>query len=231
MSASPLSQLPLALRLRPSSTFASFVAGGNGLLLADLMHLSEAAQGQIYLWGSAGSGRTHLLEACVHHRPVESCFLAATELVSLDPAVLQGLEQYRLVVIDDVDTLRGEPLWEEALFHLYNRLQAAGGAVVYSAATPPAEAGFRLPDLSSRLAAGPVYRLQALDDDGLIALLQGRSRALGLEMPLDVARYLLTRSSRSTTALVEVLDRLDRQAMVLQRRLTIPFVRSQTGCA
>lgn len=229
MSASPVSQLPLALRLRPSSTFASFVAGTNGLLLADLMHLAEAAQGQVYLWGSPDSGRTHLLEACVHHRPAESCFLSAAELVLLDPAVLQGLEQYRLVVIDDVDALRGLPLWEEALFHLYNRLQAAGGAVVYSAANPPGEAGFRLADLSSRLAAGPVYRLQALDDDGLVALLQSRSRALGLEMPLDVARYLLTRSPRSATALLEVLDRLDQQAMVLQRKLTIPFVRSLAG--
>jgi len=195
------------------------------------MHLAEAAEGQIYLWGSPGSGRTHLLEACVHHRPGESCFLSAAELVSLDPEMLQGLEQYRLVVIDDVDLFKRAAPWEEALFHLYNRLRAAGGAVVYSAATPPGEAGFLLADLSSRLAAGPVYRLQALDDEGLIALLQGRSKALGLEMPLDVARYLLTRSPRTPAALLEALDRLDQQAMVLQRRLTIPFVRSLTGGA
>jgi DnaA family protein len=41
-----------------------------------------------------------------------------------------------------------------------------------------------------------------------------------------VARYLRTRSSRDVHALFELLDTLDRQSLVDQRRITVPYVRS-----
>lgn len=223
-------QLPLALRLRAGSSLASFIAGDNQLLLAAVEALAQTESGQLYLWGESGSGRSHLLEARVRRAGSSGCFLAAAELVALTPEVLEGLEQFGLLAIDDIDVLAGKPDWEAGLFHLYNRLREAGGSLLVSAKQPPADCGFLLPDLVSRLAAGPVWRVLPLDEAGLLELVRQRGRAAGLEVSEEVARYLLARSTRSATALTVLLEQLDRLAMAHQRRLTIPFIRSlQSG--
>lgn len=217
-------QLPLALRLRPASSLDSFVAGDNAALLAALS-TAPLSPGPWFLWGEPGVGRTHLLEGCVRAHAAAACLLPASELAGLSPAVLDGLEQYPVLAIDDIDVLAGQRQWEEGLFHLYNRQREAGGALLFSAAAPPAECGFGLPDLVSRLAAGGVWRVRPLEDAGLVALVQGRGQAMGLEVSDEVARYLVSRSTRSAPALVALLEQLDRLALSRQRRLTVPFIR------
>lgn len=218
-------QIPLPLRLRAGSSLASFIAGDNALLLAALRQLGPADPGQLYLWGEAGVGRSHLLEARVRDMGSAGCFLAAAELQSLSPAVLEGLEQFEMVAIDDIDRFAGREDWEAGLFHLYNRLRDAGKSMLFSAALPPGQCGFRLADLVSRLAAGPVWKVQPLAETGLLDLVRQRGRAAGLEVGDEVARYLVARSPRSAAAIVALLERLDQQAMAHQRRLTVPFIR------
>ncbi|MEE4249317.1 MAG: DnaA regulatory inactivator Hda [Alcanivoracaceae bacterium] len=220
------SQLPLALKLRAASSLSSFIAGENAMLLAAVQALGHAEPGQLYLWGESGSGRSHLLEGKVRQAGDQGCLLAAAELLALTPDVLEGLEQFRLLAIDDVDRLAGEPDWERALFHLYNRLRDAGGSLLVSARQPPGNCGFQLADLASRLAAGPIWRVVPLTEEGLLELVRQRGRAVGLEVSDDVARYLLARSTRSAAAVTALLGQLDGLAMVHQRRLTIPFIRS-----
>jgi len=149
-----------------------------------------------------------------------------SEQLFISAAVLEGLEQFDLVAVDDIDYLAGRPDWEAALFHLYNRVRDAGKSVLFSASAPPGHCGFTLPDLASRLAAGPVWRVRPLAEDGLMALVRQLGRASGLEVGDDVARYLISRGTRSAAAVVGLMERLDRHAMARQRRLTIPFVRS-----
>lgn len=218
-------QLPLALRLRPASSLSSFIEGDNAALLATLAS-ADVRPGQLFLWGTEGSGRTHLLEACVRDAGEGACLLAGTELAALDPALLEGLEHYRLLAIDDIDQLAGQRHWEEALFHLYNRQRETGAAMLFSARQPPGECGFALADLASRLAAGAVWRVWPLADEGLMTLLRQRGQAMGLEVSDEVARYLMSRVTRSAAALVELLEQLDQQALSHQRRLTVPFIRS-----
>ncbi len=220
-------QLPLMLPLRESSTLESFVAGSNAALLANLAQLPDQA-GQLYLWGEPGCGRSHLLEATVRRalaQGLSACLLSAREMLHTRVALLEGLEAMALVAIDDVNLLAGQRAWEEALFHLYNRSRAEGGALLFSAAQPPAASGFCLPDLSSRLAAGPVYQVQGLDDEGRVSMLTARAAARGLVLTEEVARYLLSRSERAPATLLAHLDRLDREALVHQHRLTVPFVK------
>ena len=220
-------QLPLTLPLRESSTLESFVAGDNQALMTLLVEM-PANVGQAFIWGDPGTGRSHLLEASVRRalgRGMSACLLSGSEMLRAAPAMLDGLESMALVAIDDVDDLSGRKDWEEALFHLYNRIQAEQGMMLFTARQPPAGAGFRLPDLSSRLAAGPVFQLHPLDDEGHLLLLQRRAQARGLVLGEEVARYLLSRTSRSTASLLDQLDQLDRAALIHKHRLTVPFVK------
>ncbi len=95
-----------------------------------------------------------------------------------------------------------------------------------SARCAPAALNLGLPDLVSRLGWGPVFQLQPLDDEGKRAALQLRARQRGMELPDEVAVYLLRRSPRDMDSLFELLQRLDVASLAAQRRLTIPFVRA-----
>jgi DnaA family protein len=69
-------------------------------------------------------------------------------------------------------------------------------------------------------------RIQPLADDEQSAALSLRAAQLGLELPADVAQFLLRRLPRDMTSLCDALDRLDQASLATQRRLTVPFVRT-----
>lgn len=223
-------QLPLALRLREGFDLDSY-AGPPGLAEA-LKALVAGEWGQVYLHGASGTGRTHLLTAAVRLAEglgQSACLLPGEEMAHLTPDVLEAFEQFDLVAVDNVDALAGLPDWEEALFHLYNRCREAQGRLLFAALAPPAAAGFALPDLASRLGAGPVYRLTVPDDAALAALLQRRARHRGLVLGEEVAAYVVQRGERTPAALMQLLEALDEHALARQRRLTIPFVKEVLG--
>ncbi|MDH3947871.1 MAG: DnaA regulatory inactivator Hda [Gammaproteobacteria bacterium] len=218
-------QLPLGIGLKDTATFDNFYPAGNELVLQALQEGNDA---MLYLWGPVGSGKSHLLQALCHataangHSPV---YLPLSELVSLSPALLEGLEHQALIAVDDVQTVAGLSQWEEGLFHLYNRVRDSGHRLVVSATSAPAGLALALPDLASRLGWGPVFQLTSLADTDKRAALQMRARRRGLEMGNEVAEYLLRRCPRDMDSLFNLLNRLDQASLAAQRRLTIPFVR------
>ncbi|MCA1798124.1 MAG: DnaA regulatory inactivator Hda [Xanthomonadaceae bacterium] len=222
-------QLPLGVGLTDGAVFATFHAGPNA---AAVQAVRDAAAGRgepvVFLHGAAGAGRTHLLQAaCVEAEQAgrRAALLPLHRCAALPPQVIENWEQYDLVCIDDVDGIAGDAGWERALFVLFNALRARGGCWLAAGANVPGALGLTLPDLASRLAAGPVFRLQPLDDDGRLAALALRARRRGLELPDEVGRYLLKHAPRDMVSLYGLLERLDHASLSQQRRLTIPLVK------
>jgi DnaA family protein len=182
----------------------------------------------LYLWGAASVGKSHLLQAACQHAAENQrtvAYLPLAELIDLSAEIFDGLEQMSLVCIDDVQLIAGKTDWEEALFHFYNRVRDAGGALLVTANVAPSALAVELADLQSRLSWGPVLQLRELDDAGKIAALQLRADGRGFELPDEVAQFLIRRSARDMASLFLLLDRLDEASLVQQRKLTIPFVR------
>jgi len=71
-----------------------------------------------------------------------------------------------------------------------------------------------------------VFQLRPLDEGEQQEALQLRARARGFELPDETARWLQRRFPRDMTTLYDLLDALDEEALVAQRRLTVPFIRS-----
>ncbi len=225
----PLRQIPLDIRLREDNGFETFLAGDNALALAAVRSQAEGeGERQLLLWGAADTGKTHLLQAACHQqarRGAPVVYLPMAELVDADPELLQGLEGLPLVCLDDLQALVGHAAWEEALFHLVNRLRDTGGRLLMATRDNPRHAGWRLPDLHSRLHWGPVFRLQPLDDEGRLEAMRLHARQRGMHIPDEVARYLLRQFPRDLSALMDLLERIDRHSLVTQRRITVPLVR------
>jgi DnaA family protein len=218
-------QLPLRIGLRDSATFGNFLPAANAQALYDLERQQEPF---IYLWGADGSGKSHLLQAACHavtEAGGSAVYLPLGELSAMSPELLEGMEQMQLVCIDEVDTIAGNGPWEQALFHLYNRLRDSGNRLLVAGEASPGSLGIGLPDLVSRLGWGPVYQLQRLNDEQKAEALRLRAAQRGMEMPPEVASYLLNRAPRDMQALFALLDELDEVSLAAQRKLTIPFVR------
>ena len=227
-----VAQLPLALQLREGNDLSNFVAGENGALFQGVREVVLGADRQAFIWGAEGQGKSHLLEGAVRlaqQQGMNACLLPAEELLPLSPEVLESMEQFDLLAVDDCQHFAGHPRWEEALFHLYNRLMARGGRLLVTADASPAAMGLMLPDLATRLAAGPVYRLQPLSDEALERLLIERARTRGLRLEPEVAHFVVLRSERSPAGLMGLLNRLDQLALAQQRSVTIPFVKDALG--
>jgi DnaA family protein len=209
--------------------FETYHEGANAAAVADLKRLVGAADhAPLWIQGPAGVGKSHLLQACcalAGQRGLTSACLPLATYIDLDPGQLAGLEQLDLVALDDVDAIAGQPVWEQALFTLYNELLELGGRLACSAQLPPAGVAFRLPDLASRLSACVVHRLQPLSEQDQALALRRRAAHRGLELPDETLLYLTRRAPRDFAALCRLLDELDTEALAAQRRLTVPFVR------
>jgi DnaA family protein len=78
----------------------------------------------------------------------------------------------------------------------------------------------------SRFAASAIFQLRVLDEAEQREALKLRAQVRGLDLPEETARYLQRRFPRDMRTLYELLDTLDEAAIIAQRRLTVPFIRS-----
>lgn len=226
-------QLPLDLSAPDRVDLGLYVPGPN----TEAWHqLQQCLIGEpvdcLYLWGVAGVGKSHLLQATCHElarQELRTAYLPLAELAAHGPQILEGLAGFELVALDDVHSIAGQPEWEQALFHFYNQARDQGCNLLLSATASPAGLGLTLADLTSRLGWGLVLRLQPLDDAGKQQALMRRAAARGFELPPETAEYLLRHAVRDLTQLMQLLDQLDQAQLAAQRRLSIPFVKSLLG--
>ncbi len=229
-------QLSLGVSLRDDATFSNFYAAddNNREILAAVEAVShQACNNSLVIWGGRGAGVTHLLQACsrvASEAGIAVQYLPLRELVGYAPTdICDGLETLQLVCLDGIDEICGNREWEQALFHLFNNLRDAGHCLLMASHTSPPSIPILLPDLKSRILGSVVYHLHNLKDEEKQTALQMRARARGLEMPDDVARFILSRAPRDTNELFSMLNELDDESLQQQRKLTIPFVKDVLG--
>lgn len=222
-------QISLFNQFNDARSFANYWPGENARLIEFIKEqVSEPAQPCLYLWGRTGVGKSHLLQAAcgfAYQQQKTALYLSLADHKKLEPEVLQGLEQYSMVCIDDVQAIAALAVWESALFHLYNRAREHDTLMLFGATKKPSEIALTLQDLVSRLSWGIVWQVKELSDAGKLAALQWRAQQRGFSLPPEVGTYLMQRWPRDMHSLFELLDKLDKASLSEQRKLTIPFVR------
>jgi DnaA-homolog protein len=222
-------QLPLGVRLPDRAVFASFLAARNREAVDYVGRLAGGEiSGTAWVCGASSSGKSHLLQA-VCARASDSMragYVPLQELAPLGVEVLEGMRQLECLCIDDLEQIVGRIDWERGLFGIVREAEDSGARIVVAAKSPPSLLAWALPDLGSRLAASAVFQLRALDESEQQEALQLRARLRGFELPEETSRWLQRRFPRDMRALYGILDTLDEAALVAQRKLTVPFIRS-----
>lgn len=225
----PAAQLPLALRFPPDQRFEAFVAAPEGALaqLHALAH-GEAVAGSVFIAGPVATGKTHLLlAACAEAEAAgrRTAYLPLSAAAGRLRDALDAFEHADVVALDGLDAVAGDREDEVALFDAHNRAHDAGRSLLYAARVAPDALALVLPDLRSRLSQCARIALEPLDDDGRAEVLRLRAQRRGLQFDDAAIDWLLKRVDRDLAGLTALLDRLDRESLAAQRRLTVPFLR------
>ena len=221
-----MKQIALDIGLSSDPTFASFFAGPNEAALKHLqLWAGNATRSPVptYLWGTAGSGKTHLL------RSVREA-LREQDVGWLDASVHEPAEfseRWAVILLDDVHLYTA--VQQHAAFNWFvNATSARDGhprGVLAAGEVPPADLMLR-EDLRTRLGWGHVFQLQVLSEPERRAVLRQQADARGVFLGDEVMDFMLTRFSRDLGSLVQLLDLIDGYSLQTQRAITIPLIKS-----
>lgn len=210
-----MSQLLLDIAPDSQPTLDNFVAGRNLELLSALRHaLAGGSERCFYLWGEAGSGRSHLLQACVR-----AALDARRSAAYAQGSVPQFAE---MVAVDDVERL--DEAAQIELFNLYNRVRDSGGMLLVSGTQAPLHLRLR-DDLRTRLGWGLVYQVHGLSDEEKAQALMQHAQSRGFALPPEVTQYLLRHGRRDLPSLLAALDALDAHSLRLHRAPSVPLLK------
>ena len=208
----------LLLNIAPEwqPTLDNFVVGRNLELISVLRHAlaGDTNERCFFIWGEAGSGKSHLLQAVVGE--AQRSHRSAVYIQGGVPEVAS------VVAVDDVECLDDDA--QIGMFDIYNRLREIGAIVVFSGKEPPLKLKLR-DDLRTRMGWGLVYQLNGLSDEEKSQALLEHARARGFTLPAEVMQYLLCHGRRDLNSLLTALDSLDEYSLRTHRAPSVPMLK------
>lgn len=226
-------------------TFDHFVIGKSNELAAAATLAVSQAPGRVYnplfLYGDTGLGKTHLMQAVAHevlsrHPETRITFIGTEQFTNEMIGSIQNRtmrdfrRRYRetdLLLVDDVQFLKGKEATQEEFFHTFNALYEAGRQIVLTSDRPPSE----IPGLESRLVSrfqwGMVADIELPDFEHRVAILRNKALLDHLEMtiPDDVMRFIAEHVRSSVRELEGSIIKLLAYASLKHREITVDVAR------
>lgn len=219
---SDMQQMPLVLKPPRRLIFDNYIAGENQSVIETLKTGLEIGDWYL-LTGPHGSGRTHLMSALFQYLCDQSHASAYIPLSDATDWPLLDEVTAAYVIVDDIDAVAAHPDGEMHLFNALNRWRIDKTTVVMSAA---GLTEFVLPDLCSRLGQATRLTLKTLQDEDFEALVLRLVNDQEMNMPADVAKYLVSRVRRNAGDVTHLVNQLLLKSLSERRPITIPMVRS-----
>lgn len=196
------------LHINPDLTFDNFaVSTTNQLAYAAATAVAKtpaSAYNPLFLYGGVGVGKTHLMYAIANSilmiKPsLRAVYCMGEEFLNeiieaiQTKTARQFKQKYRsaqLLMVDDVQFIAGKQTAQEEFFHTFNAVLREGGQVLLTSDRPPHEIS-RLEDrLRSRFEGGLIVDISPPDFELRAAIVNIKSKALGLSVPSDCAQLI-----------------------------------------
>jgi chromosomal replication initiator protein len=213
-------------RLNPKYMFETFVIGSsNRFAHAASVAVAESpakAYNPLFIYGSSGLGKTHLLHAIGHYATTlgnaRSVRYVSTEEFTNDfinslrddktSAFQRRYRDVDILLIDDIQFLENRERTQEEFFHTFNTLHNANKQIVITSDRSPKQLATLEDRLRTRFEWGLLADIQPPDLETRIAILQKKAAQERLFAPPDVLEFIASRISNSIRELEGALIRV-----------------------
>jgi chromosomal replication initiator protein len=223
-----LNEMPDAVEEQPVMldkryTFDSFVEGSSNKFVLAAAKSVAAAPGEnfnpLYIYGSSGLGKTHLLQAIANEiaekKPALKVLYTTSETFLNEyvdsmfskhggrDTEARFRNRYRnvdVLLIDDIQSWKG-PGVQEAFFHTFNELFAQHKQIVISSDCPAKELKTLEERLRTRFEGGLIADIQPPDLETKTAILKRKALEKKMIIPDDVLAFLVKNSDNNVRTL------------------------------
>jgi chromosomal replication initiator protein len=212
--------------LNPRYTFETFVKGAsNQFALAAALRVAETpgrSYNPLFIYGSAGLGKTHLLHAIGHyvHRHYQHDTVRYVSTETFLNEYVDGIRsntigafkrRYRdidVLLIDDIQFMEGKEGLQEEFFHTFNSLHGANKQIVISSDRMPDA----IPTLEERLRGrfkwGLITDIQPPDLETRLAILRNKAERDRSPVPADTLEFIASHITSNIRELEGALIRV-----------------------
>ncbi len=219
--------------LNPKYVFETFIqGGGNRFAYAACTSVSENPANRfnpLFIWGSVGLGKTHLLHAIGHqvirlHPELRVLYTSSEKFTNEIIASIQKgrTEEFRTVyrtvdvlLIDDIQFIAGKESTQEEFFHTFNALHEAQKQIVMTSDKHPKAMTTLEERLKSRFEWGLIADVQPPDLEHRIAILQAKAELQPVPVPRNVLEFIARRVQSNVRELEGTLTRITAMASTL----------------
>jgi len=216
----------VSMKINPAFTFDNFIVGeANRMAYAAAKRICKgntATYNPLYIYGSVGMGKTHLLNAIAidlkkNTPDLKIVFMSAERFMyQFIKAIrlkdtIKFKDEFRsvdILIIDDIQFIGGKESTQEEFFYTFNDLINLGKQIIISSNKSPFELSDLDEKLKSRLAAGLVVDFLPTDYNLRFSILKKKINLLSLEISTDVLHFLATKIVNNIRELEGALNRL-----------------------
>ena len=235
-------------QLNPKYTFENYCSSMSNKLAVSIgqaiaEHPEMKTYNPLFVFGSTGVGKTHLLQAIgiklkennprmrvlyVSSRVFESQFTTAV----LQKKVNDFINFYQsidVLLLDDIQFLAGKEKTQNTFFHIFNHLHQHQRQLVMSSDCRPSDLDGMEPRLISRFKWGMTVELEKPDFELRRKFLAMRAAQDGLNIDDEVLDFIATHVTDSVRELEGIMVALLAHATMLGQDITIDLARSVIG--
>ena len=226
-------------------TFNHFVIGKSNELAFAAAQAAAQAPGKVYnplfIYGDTGLGKTHIMQAVAHEvlllKPGTRVAFVGSEQFTNDfitalgsrtmPDFRRRYREIDLLLVDDVQFLKGKEGTQEEFFHTFNAIYEAGRQIILTSDRPPGELKGLEARLVSRFEWGMVADIALPDFEHRIAILREKAQLdhLELTIPDDVIEFIAHHIRSSVRELEGSMIKLLAYASLKHRDITVDVAR------
>ncbi|MFH1207682.1 MAG: chromosomal replication initiator protein DnaA [Patescibacteria group bacterium] len=207
-------------------TFENFVVGKSSELAHAACLAVAQRPGEVYnplfIYGGAGLGKTHLLQAIAHevlkNSPKKKIVYVTCEKFTNEfiRAITQGngesfKDHYRnadLLLIDDIQFLAGKEGTQEEFFHTFNALHQQNNQIVITSDRPPKAIPALENRLISRFEWGMIADIAQPDFETRVAILNAKCKEKNYPLASDIVTAISTSVQSNVRELEGALNRI-----------------------
>src|SRR5690348_792576 len=225
--------------LNPRYTFDLFVIGpSNRFAHAAALAVAESpaqAYNPLFIYGSTGLGKTHLLQAvgqyvAQQHRDLSVRYVTTETVLNEFVDALRDkntagfkmrYRTYDVLLVDDIQFIEGKDTLQEEFFHTFNSLYEAGKQIIISSDRQPRELATLEARLRTRFEWGLITDVQPPDLETRIAILRKKvvTEDLRVSEP-DVLTFIADRVTSNLRELEGALTRVIAYASLTGRPIS-----------